>query len=414
MVQRAHDVVKTLMGVVPSSEGGGGGEVILGASTTQLCATLAGCFLDASGAGERGKDSWLGPGDEVVVHRSGHEANIGPWVRLAARAGATLAWWGPGPSGEAAPLDALRSALTPRTKILAVCHVSNLLGEIADLPAIVAAARELAHPECQVVVDGVAYAPHRAMSVSEWGVDWYCFSVYKVYGPHCAAMYGASRALSLVTGPNHFFIDPKDVPYKFELGGVSHEACAGVVALGGYLGRLATGGGGGTGEACGGDEEAGGEPGGGEEGGGGGGRESVRRAHDARTRALTRSEVETAFDVMTALEAPTTTALMRYFRALHERGAVRLIGPASDDPDIRVPTVSFVPLLPGVTVHDVVAAAHGARVAIRNGNMYGVRLCEDLGVDPAAGVVRVSLVYYNTVSEVARLVRAMEGVFGAG
>lgn len=402
------------MGVVPSSEGGGGGEVILGASTTQLCATLAGCFFDASGTGERGKDSWLGPGDEVVVHRSGHEANIGPWVRLAARAGATLAWWGPGPSGEAAPLDALRSALTPRTKILAVCHVSNLLGEIADLPAIVAAARELAHPECQVVVDGVAYAPHRAMSVSDWGVDWYCFSVYKVYGPHCAAMYGASRALSLVTGPNHFFIDPKDVPYKFELGGVSHEACAGVVALGGYLGRLATGGGGGTGEACGGDEEAGGEPGGGEEGGGGGGRESVRRAHDARTRALTRSEVETAFDVMTALEAPTTTALMRYFRALHERGAVRLIGPASDDPNIRVPTVSFVPLLPGVTVHDVVAAAHGARVAIRNGNMYGVRLCEDLGVDPAAGVVRVSLVHYNTVSEVARLVRAMEGVFGAG
>ena len=63
-----------MMGVVPTSEGGSGGEVILGASTTQLCANLAGCF-----------DELLQPGDEVVVHRSGHEANIGPWVRLAAR-----------------------------------------------------------------------------------------------------------------------------------------------------------------------------------------------------------------------------------------------------------------------------------------------------------------------------------------
>ena len=63
-----------MMGAVPTSEGGGGGEVILGASTTQLCANLAGCF-----------DDLLQPGDEVVVHRSGHEANIGPWVRLAAR-----------------------------------------------------------------------------------------------------------------------------------------------------------------------------------------------------------------------------------------------------------------------------------------------------------------------------------------
>ena len=66
----------------------------------------------------------------------------------------------------------------------------------------------------------------------------------------------------------------------------------------------------------------------------------------------------------------------------------------------------------GVTVHDVVDAAHRAKVAIRNGNMYAVRLCEDLGMDAGAGVVRVSLVHYNSVAEVARLVEAMAGVFG--
>lgn len=384
-VRRAHDVVSTLMGVEasnPSDDGNAAGKVILGASSTQLCATLAGCF-----------DGVVGPDDELVVHRSGHEANIGPWVRLAERTGARLRWWGPGADGEAAPLDALRSALTPRTKILAVCHVSNLLGEIADLPSIVAAARRLAHPDCHVVVDGVAFAPHRAMAVADWGVDWYCCSLYKTYGPHVAAMYGSSRALAAVTTPNHYFIDPTDVPYAFELGGVSHEACAGVVATGDYLRRLA----------------------------GGGRRDPKLKPNRSRSNEpepepepLARSEVLAAFDVVTALEAAPTTALMRCLGRLEARGALRLIGPRSDDPTVRVPTVSFVPLDPAVSVHDVVAAAHAARVAIRNGNMYGVRLCEDLGVDAGAGVVRVSLVHYNTVGEVNRLAEAMEDVFGFG
>ena len=242
--------------------------------------------------------------------------------------GATVVWWRPGPGGEAAPLDALRSALTPRTKVLAVCHVSNLLGEIADVPGAVAAARELAHPECQVVVDGVAFAPHRAMAVSDWGVDWYFFSPYKVYGPHSGAMFGSARALAAIEGasPNHYFIDPTDVPYKFEVGGVSHEACAGIVALGGYLRRLACGGGGGDGVS---DSS---------------GSHNAHAHADAASPLITRAEVVAAFDVMTALEAPATTALMRYFRSLQERGAVRLLGPASDDPAVRVPTVSFLPL----------------------------------------------------------------------
>ena len=59
----------------------------------------------------------------------------------------------------------------------------------------------------------------------------YAFSPYKVYGPHVGALFGSAKALELVTGPNHYFIDPREVPYKFELGGCSHEACAGLVAM---------------------------------------------------------------------------------------------------------------------------------------------------------------------------------------
>ena len=114
-------------------------------------------------------------GDEIVVQRAGHEANIGPWVNLARRSGAKLSWWYPGADGSAGELSELEQIVTEDTKIVALCHVSNLLGEIIDLPTIVKLVRSRASRDCQIVVDGVAYAPHRPIKVSEWGVDWYVF-----------------------------------------------------------------------------------------------------------------------------------------------------------------------------------------------------------------------------------------------
>ena len=181
-VHRAHQLVKTFAGVVPCNIGGTGGEVILGAfiyifvwetrltvyvtgsSSTQLLATLGSCF-----------DVLHSVGDEIVVQRAGHEANIGPWVNLARRSGAKLSWWYPGAGGSAGELSELEQILTKDTKIVALCHVSNLLGEIIDLPTIVKLVRSRASRDCQIVVDGVAYAPHRPIKVSEWGVDWYVY-----------------------------------------------------------------------------------------------------------------------------------------------------------------------------------------------------------------------------------------------
>ena len=230
VVDSAHAVLKTIMGVEPTPFGTGG-EVILGGSSTQLLTTLAACFRDSD---------FLRPGDDVVIHRASHEANVGPWVRLAERRGATVRWWGlradDPDAADPGSLDALRDALTPRTKIVAACHASNLLGAAVNLPAAVGIIREAASSACQIIVDGVAYAPHRAMSVSDWGVDWYCFSPYKTFGPHAGALFGSDRGLAAVEGPNHYFVDPRDNPYKHELGGgLAHELCAGIVAMGGYL-----------------------------------------------------------------------------------------------------------------------------------------------------------------------------------
>ena len=127
-----------------------------------MLATLGSCF-----------DVLHSVGDEIVVQRAGHEANIGPWVNLSRRSGAKLSWWYPGGDGSAGELSELEQIVTEDTKIVALCHVSNLLGEIIDLPTIVKLVRSRAARDCQIVVDGVAYAPHRPIKVSEWGVDWY-------------------------------------------------------------------------------------------------------------------------------------------------------------------------------------------------------------------------------------------------
>jgi cysteine desulfurase family protein (TIGR01976 family) len=332
--------------------GGREGEVILGTSTSALLQMLADCYSRV-----------LQPGQEVVVAESGHEANVGPWQRLE-KGGVVVRWWRLDPETCTCPVDRLEPMLSERTALVAFPHVSNLLGDIEDVRAVTEKVHAVG---ARVVVDGVAYAPHRAMDVDGWDVDWYAYSAYKVYGPHMAAMWGRRDALAELTGPNHFFFADDDVPYKFELGGVDHEGCAGVLGLRAYLAIL---------------------------------------AGSSDGEALDRPDVERAFDVMTACELPCQAALIEYLRS---RRDVRIVGPAESGPS-RVGTVSFVHSeLSSRAITDVVDRSD---IAIRHGHMYAYRLCQALGLDPDDGVVRVSMVHYNTPEEIARLIDVLDAALG--
>jgi selenocysteine lyase/cysteine desulfurase len=119
------------------------------------------------------------------------------------------------------PAD-LKELITPQTRIFAFPHVSNLLGDVADVRSIVSMIRAIA-PRVKVLCDGVAYAPHRAIDVIRDDVDYYIWSAYKVYGPHFSVMWARSTAIEeLPKGINHYFIDY--MPAKLELGGVLHES----------------------------------------------------------------------------------------------------------------------------------------------------------------------------------------------
>ena len=331
--------------------GEGIGHVVLGSSCTTLMHVLAGSV-----------GRTLRPGDEIVVCEQGHEANIGCWLDLE-RLGATIRWWKVDPSSGSLDPEDLRKVLSDRTRIVAFPHASNLLGEIVDVPEVT---RMVHDAGGRVVVDGVAFAPHRAIDVRRWNVDFYAWSTYKVYGPHMGALFGRSEAFAELQGPNHFFIADDDVPYKYELGGASHEGCAGLCALAGYLGEL-----------CG---------------------QTGTTAADCGT-----DTVQRAFDLMTALEAPVQARLME---RLGRHSGVRVVGPISAEVQRRVATVSF--LHARRNPIEIVAAAHAAGIGIRNGHMYAHRLTTAMGIDPDPGVVRISAVHYNTVQEIDLLMDALD------
>jgi cysteine desulfurase family protein (TIGR01976 family) len=341
-VDDAHSFVSTLMNAED-------GHVILGPSSSALCAMLGHAYADVLRADQ-----------SIVIAENGHEANVGPWVRLAKRLGMEVRWWKIDPETFETPIEALRPLLDDSVAIVAFPHVSNLLGDIADVESIT----RLAHiVGARVVVDGVAYAPHRAMDVKRWGVDWYVYSTYKVYGPHMGALYGSNGATREIIGPNHFFVADDDVPYKFELGGASHEGCAGILGLSDYVAHLI--------------EEA----------------------------PTTHAHIERAFELMTACELPLQRALIEF---LLDTPNVRLIG-SSEVGVNRVPTVSFVH--DGISSSTISREVNASGFGIRHGHMYAHRLCEALGIDLEEGVVRVSAVHYNLPREIGSLLECLSGVF---
>lgn len=336
-VAEAHAFALELVG------GRGAGEVVLGPSTTALVHLLAQAYGEI----------WS-PGDEVIVAVSNHEANIGPWVRLA-RFGVQIRFWSLDPESLQDDFEQLGSLLGPRTRMVAVPHVSNLIGSVLDVARVV----QMAHAVgAKVCVDGVAFAPHRALQVREWEVDWYVYSHYKVYGPHLATLYGRHEAWAELTGPNHFFLPPTAVPYGWELGGVSHEACAGLVGLRPYLQFL-------SGNVA-------------WEGEG-----SVRRA----------------FAQMQAWEKEAAEVVESGLRGLP---TLRWLAPVGGD---RVGTYSF--LHCSISSDAVARALQAKGIAMRHGHMYAYRLCESLGILPDPGVARASLVHTNTPAEASAVVDAL-------
>ncbi|NHA15160.1 aminotransferase class V-fold PLP-dependent enzyme [Thioalkalivibrio sp. XN279] len=325
------------------SRGGGAAlppeRLAMGAATTSLLSRLARALLPT-----------LSPGDEIVVSEADHEANIGPWLRLQAH-GIRIRWWRVRPDSMRPEAEDLDELLGPRTRLVCFTHASNLLGSVIDPRPVVARARTVGARCC---VDGVAYAPHRALAPAELGIDWYAFSLYKVFGPHCALLSCSADGAAMLANLNHEWMSAPAPATRLEPGAWPYELAWGAAAVPEYLDAL---------------ETRHGQP---------------------------------AFDVISAHERTLTAAVLDW---LATRRDVRVIGAAEAGPD-RLPTISFVSARkrPG----EIVAAVDAARIGIRHGHFYAPRLVAALGLPRDEGVVRISMAHYNTLGEVEQLLQALE------
>ena len=216
LVTGARAAVADLLGADPRG-------VVFGRSMTQLTFDFA-----------RTLSREWGPGDEVVVTRLDHDANIRPWVLAAERTGATVRWLDFDP--ETAELDDLETVLSTRTRLVAVTAASNLLGTRPDVRAIADTAHEV---DALVYVDGVHLAPHAPVDLAALGADFLGCSPYKFFGPHLGVLAARPALLERLT-PDKLLPATDAVPERFELGTLPYELLAGVTAAVDFIAGLAS------------------------------------------------------------------------------------------------------------------------------------------------------------------------------
>ena len=303
----------------------------------------------------------LGEGDEVVVTDLDHEANVGAWRKLAAN-GVTVREWRFDRESFALEPAGLAALLNERTRLVCFGHCSNITGGFTDVPALVRTIHDAGALAC---VDGVAYAPHRAIDVKAWDVDFYLCSTYKLYGPHLALLYGKRAHFERAAPLNHFFLDD-ELPLKLNPGGPNHELSAGLAGVTAYL-------------------------------------DALHAHHDGESNLPLHGRLAAIFERIAAHEEALVAPLLDFLSA---KPGVRLIGIPSADRHVRAPTAAFA--VEGRDAGEIARAVASHRVAIGAGDFYAARCIEALGLATQGGVVRASMVHYNTADEVQRLIRALD------
>jgi cysteine desulfurase family protein (TIGR01976 family) len=321
--------------------------VILGPNMTTLTYRLAGTLA-------RG---WQA-GDEVIVSRLDHDANVRPWVQAAERAGATVRWADVDiPTGEL-PASQYADLLTGRTRLVAVTAASNVIGTRPDVAAITAQARAAGAVS---YVDGVHATPHGPVDVGALGADFYATSAYKWSGPHVGAVIADPARLAALH-PDKLMPAPDSVPDRFEQGTPPFADLAGVTAAVDHLAQL--------------DPAAGG---------------SRRQRLLASMAAVARHEHE-LFGVLAG--------------GLAAMDHVTSFGQAAS----RAPTAYFT--VAGHTPGDVARHLAQRRVNVWSGHNYAWELTGALGLRGSGGAVRAGLVHYNDASDVDRLLAAVAELGG--
>lgn len=316
-------------------------ELSFGPSTTQNTYVLAQAF-----------GQMLKPGEAIVVTNQDHEANSGPWRRLAER-GIEVREWQINPDTGKLEIEKLEALLDESVRLVCFPHCSNVVGEINPVVEITAVAHAAGAFVC---VDGVSYAPHGFADVGHMGPDIYLFSAYKTYGPHQGLMVIRRALGELLPNQGHYFNG--DTLYKrFTPAGPDHAQVAACAGMADYIDAFAA-------------------------------------HHNTDARGV--------HDVMREHE---THLLQHMLDALRGRNDLRILGPT--EAANRAPTVA---LDLGRAAKPVAQALADHGIMTAGDDFYAVRALEAMGIDPAQGVLRLSFTHYTTRAEIDQALTALDAV----
>jgi cysteine desulfurase family protein (TIGR01976 family) len=346
----AHAAAADFLGADPS-------EIVFGQNMTSLTFAVS-----------RAIGRTLQPGDEIVVTRLDHDANVAPWLALAAERGVCVRWVDVRPDDCTLDIEGLEGSFGPHTRLIAIGLASNAVGTINPIQRIVAAARSAG---ALTFIDAVHAAPHLAIDVAALGADFLVCSAYKFFGPHLGLLYGRRELLDRLDAYK-VRPAPNDPPGKWETGTPSGEALAGLLGTFEYLAWLGRTYGGAPAEAT---------------------RRQQLRAAMAVVHA---TELELARRALDALAAVPGLRL----RGIAELARV----------EERVPTFAFT--LAGRSPREVARSLGQRGIAVWDGDYYAWELIRALGLAATGGMVRVGLVHYNSTAEIERLGESLERLAG--
>jgi cysteine desulfurase family protein (TIGR01976 family) len=308
--------------------------------------------------------SWKA-GDEIVVTRLDHDANITPWVLAAQDRGVTVRYVDFHPEDGTLNLDDMKDAMQGKPRLVAVGYASNALGTINPVKKVI----EMAHAAGALVyVDAVQYAAHGPIDVQELGCDFLVCSAYKFFGPHAGILYGRYELLEELMA---YKVRPasNSLPFKFETGTQNHEGIAGVLGAVEYLEWLG---------ANFGEQQ----------------REQYAEKFQGR-----RLRLKQAMAAIRAYEFEISRAMLE---VLEETPGLTLYGLRDEHRlEQRVPTFSFT--LKGWHPRPLSDRLGQDRIFTWDGNYFAIGVTERLGLEDKGGMLRVGPVHYNTLEEVARL-----------
>lgn len=325
-------------------------EIAFGANMTTLTYAISRCL-----------GRTLAPGDEIIVSRLDHEANVSPWLQLAQERNLTVHWIDLVLEDCTLNLQHLQSLINRRTKLVAVGYASNFCGTVNPIARIA----QWAHAEGALVyVDAVHYAPHGRIDVAALDCDFLVTSAYKHFGPHVGVLYGKERHFKRLPAYQVRVAD-QEGSGKFETGTPNFEGLAGICACADYLASL-----------------------------------SAYRG-DTTVSASRADRLAAAWTLIRDHEERLMTAFLAGLRAIPR---LRLYGP--DDLRRRVPTFAL-------RKEGVAPKAWARQLAERNifvwdGNFYALAVSQALGVEASGGVLRVGFLHYNTEEEVQVVLNALD------